>query len=77
MSDWIQVSLTWDEFYSQGLNKPGTIIEVKFKDHYNKKKTKRQFLIGDINTNAGVCDDCTAFDRDAKVMKYKPPIDER
>jgi hypothetical protein len=53
-------------FCGLGLNKPGTLVEVKI-----GKKTS-QYLIGHINELLGVCDDCTAFDgKRATVLKYK------
>jgi hypothetical protein len=52
-------------FCGRELNKPGTLIEVRV------GKEVTQFLIGDINTLAGVCDDCMGFGRDAIVVKYK------
>ena len=70
MSDWTQTSMTWREFANKGLNIPGTLVEVKFKDRVGNKQ-KEQFLIGDINTIGGVCDDCVAFSHDATVTKYK------
>lgn len=48
-------------FVGQGLAKPGTQIEVDGK----------LYLIGDINPNRCVCDDCTAFDMDAIVTRYR------
>jgi len=52
-------------FSSMGLVRPGVLIEVE-----NGGETS-QYLIGDINTNRGVCDDCTAFGDDAIVKRYK------
>lgn len=75
MTDWIQCSMTWREFCNKNLNIPGTLIEVKYKDRHGKKY-KEQFLIGDINTIAGVCDNCTAFEREAVVCKYKVLIEK-
>lgn len=68
--EWIQCSLKWPAFCEKGLNKPGVIVDVKDKD-YNDKKFRGEFLIGDINTNRGVCDDCTVFSREATVVRYK------
>lgn len=53
-------------FTGLGLNKPGTLIEVKIGDEL------KQYLIGDINPICGVCDDCTEFDsRQTIVVRYK------
>ena len=51
-----------DTFYERKLNKPGTLIELK---------NGKQYLIGDINEYIGICDDCTAFDCDTIVKRYK------
>lgn len=72
MSDWQPVSMTWNEFCDAGLNKAGVLVEVRHK----RNKQKEQFLIGDINTIAGVCDDCVAFQRYDKVIKYKTLIEK-
>lgn len=52
-------------FKGQGLDKPGTQIEVEGK----------LYLIGDINTNRGTCDDCSAFDPEAIVTRYRVLVD--
>ena len=56
--DWSQL----DSFCKRGLNQPGTLIKMKNGD---------QYLIGDINELRGVCDDCTAFEKDNIVVGYK------
>lgn len=73
MNEWIEFNSSWREFDLQGLNKPGTLVEVQYKNYWDEaeKTLTRQFLIGDINDSRGVCDDCTEFDRDATVIKYK------
>lgn len=48
-------------FNGQGLAKPGTQIEVEGK----------LYLIGNINLNRGICDDCTAFEPTAIVTRYR------
>ncbi len=48
-------------FKGQGLAKPGTQVEVDGKC----------YLIGDINLHRGICDDCTAFESDAIVTRYR------
>jgi len=53
-----------DSFCARGLNKPGTRIETEEGTVY---------WIGDINTNKGVCDDCTAFENDVVVVRYQEP----
>ena len=50
-----------ESFRGLGLNKPGTLIELK---------DGTTHLIGSINTIRGVCDDCPAFDSDAIVTRY-------
>jgi len=52
-------------FSSLGLNKPGVLIEVE------QDGKDVQYLIGDINTSCGVCNDCTAFSDDTIVKRYK------
>lgn len=52
-------------FSGLGLNVPGTLIEI------DVDGTLNQYLIGDINVNRGVCDDCCMFDRNAIVKRYK------
>lgn len=49
------------------LNKPGTRIKLT---------DGKVYWIGDINTNRGVCDDCTLFESDEVVVAYKPPAEE-
>ena len=51
-----------DSFYKRKLNIPGTLIETE---------DGEQFLIGHINTIRGVCDDCTMFEPDTIVKRYK------
>jgi hypothetical protein len=61
-----------DSFSKRGLNKPGTLIEVRHHKGSDKAPPyKRQYLIGHINTMRGICDDCTAFDKEDKVLRYK------
>jgi hypothetical protein len=49
-------------FQGRGLAQPGTQIEMA---------DGKRYLIGDINTNRGVCDDCVAFDGNAIVVRYR------
>ena len=64
---WKTCGLVWHEFCEKGLNEPGTLVEIKDSGTY---------LIGDVNTNRGVCDDCTAFNRDAIVKRYKVVVEK-
>jgi len=48
------------------LNKTGTLVEIQFKNSETKT-----YLIGDINKLGGVCDDCTEFDENSIVKRYK------
>lgn len=52
-------------FVGLGLNKAGTLIEVENEGNLS------QYLVGDININAGVCNDCPAFEDSAIVKRYK------
>lgn len=52
-------------FSGLGLNVPGTLIEIE------NDGGLKQYLIGDINTSRGVCDDCCEFDRDTIIKRYK------
>ena len=72
MSEWIALNLPYsevpldgseeDSFVSRGLNKPGTLIDVK--DH-------GIFLIGHVNENTGQCSCCAAFNDDHIIIRYK------
>jgi hypothetical protein len=61
MRVWEAAQPNQKSFCGRGLNQPGTLVIVD----------GEQFLIGDINPLRGVCDDCTAFARDAIVQRYK------
>lgn len=52
-------------FCGRKLNMPGTSIEVLV------GKELKQYLIGDINSLGGVCDDCMGFDKNTIVVRYK------
>lgn len=52
-----------DSFTARHLNVPGTVIRVS--------GGQGEYLIGDINPLAGVCDDCTEFTPDKIVLAYK------
>ncbi len=53
----------WDKksFYTDGLNKAGTLIETE----------EGEFLIGHINREAGICDDCLEFPNGTIIKRYK------
>jgi hypothetical protein len=52
-------------FCGMELNKSGTLVEIL------DNKQLKQFLIGNINTLGGVCDDCMGFSKEAIVVRYK------
>jgi hypothetical protein len=62
-------------FVGMDLNKVGTLIEVEIDESEDDGEVKvktEQYLIGHINENCGVCDDCTAFNIfDTIVKRYK------
>jgi len=51
-----------DSFSMRKLNVPGTLIQMK---------SGEQYLIGHINPNRGVCDDCVMFHTTDVVEQYK------
>jgi hypothetical protein len=51
-----------DSLVFRGLVKPGMLVRLK---------NGLEYLIGDVNLNRGVCDDCTAFDKDDIIVAYK------
>jgi hypothetical protein len=57
-------------FMDSPLNKSGVLIKIQDSetDEDGKPIPPRQYIIGDINHLAGVCDDCTAFNEDAIVL---------
>lgn len=57
---WRKFGRKWTAFVATGHARPGVLVEVG----------GRAYLIGDINENRGVCDDCTAFRGDAIVERY-------
>lgn len=81
VQDWVKDHPSWIEyqqklkdfdeevkrksFCGRELNKPGTRIEILV------GKELKQYLIGDINTLGGVCDDCMGFGKDVIVVRYK------
>ena len=66
-NDWIEVNIPFwhtrggTDFVSLDLNKAGTLIDTE----------KGIFLIGHINQVGGICDDCSDFDDDTIVKRYK------
>ncbi|MHB0965535.1 MAG: hypothetical protein ACYC36_03685 [Bellilinea sp.] len=58
---WIEVNISYKEFDERGLSAPGTLIDTEH----------GEFLIGDINPNRGVCDDCVEFGEHTIVKRYK------
>ena len=68
MTEWIEIFLPWysykhkNSFCGKKLNKPGTLIEMENGDVH---------LIGTINKEGGVCDDCMDFHNNSIVARYK------
>ena len=60
-------------FVGMGLANPGTLVEI---EHPEYPKITCQYLIGNINTSAGVCDDCRDFENDAIVKRYMVLLEE-
>lgn len=54
-----------NSFSYSALCRPGVLIEVE------NNKTISKYLIGDINSSGGKCDDCMAFNEDAMVLRAK------
>lgn len=64
-------------FIYSPLNHPGVLIEVwDGETAEDGSKITTRHLIGDINHIAGVCDDCTAFEDDAIVLRAMVLISE-
>ncbi len=70
--EWNKLCKEWDEkqdqikkdnptFCGNNLNKAGTLIKLE---------DNRVFLIGHINRNCGVCDDCVGFSGNAVIKEY-------
>jgi len=57
-----------DSFYKRRLNKSGTLIDM---EACPGESSAGIFLIGDINENGGVCDDCLRFNAATIVKRYK------
>lgn len=56
-------------FRYSDLCRPGVLIEVL--DDSDETPVPKKYLLGNINCVSGVCDDCTAFSRTAKVLRAK------
>lgn len=67
MAMWKKFGKSWEKFTGEKLNKPGTLVTVCELGH----QTACNYLIGDINKERGVCDDCTNFGTDAIVVRYR------
>lgn len=64
--NWVDLNLPYyspgeDSLIARGLNRPGVLIDTE----------DGVYLIGHINDQRGVCDDCTAFERGIIVKRYK------
>lgn len=71
MAKWIEYGKDWGEFVKDGLNKPGTQIDVK--NDFNSGC----FLIGDIETGSGNCSGCCVACEDYDtVIQYRVLITE-
>jgi hypothetical protein len=57
-------------FSLSDLCRPGVLIEVQ-----DTRGNKKRYLIGDINCNSGVCDDCTVFEPESIVLRAKVMVD--
>ena len=64
MINWIDYGKSWRDFSSEEFCRPGVLIKM------DCNMPIRTYLIGDINTNGGVCDDCMAFSRSDIVTAY-------
>lgn len=58
----MEYNKTWEEFFSDELNEPGTIIETE---------SGSEYLIGDINTTGGICDCCTGINKNTIIVNYR------
>lgn len=60
-NDWFEVNEKFRDLRQCGKIQPGMIIEMENGERY---------LVGDINCNGGICDDCMAFDWEDVVKRY-------
>lgn len=72
MLKWVDFGRNWHEFTEQGLNKPGTIIQVN--NHYENKIYT--LFIGDINKECGTCNCCSELVGSEIIIKYTDTIRE-
>jgi hypothetical protein len=63
-TEWIEYGKTWENFEGADLNRAGTVIQIA------TPEGPATYMIGDVNTLRGVCDDCTEFRRSAVVQRY-------
>lgn len=81
MSDWVDINLPWSVpsigkcFFGSKYAVPGVLIEVQEIGEHGEKSPPKKYLIGHINKNGGTCDDCTAFEADAIVLRAKILVD--
>jgi len=66
---WVKYNKSWLDFENDGLARAGMFVEVKGNTY--DAEAVETYLIGDVNENRGVCDDCTAFPKGAIVLRYK------
>jgi hypothetical protein len=62
------------EFDTDKLNRAGTVVKIAWA---SERWKGGMFLIGDVNLNGGVCDDCQAFTWDQIVEAYDDALVER
>lgn len=60
---WVSYKRSFKRFMGDGLNLPGTRIITE---------DGKMYIIGNINTNGGVCDCCIEFSKDTIIEKYMP-----
>ena len=70
--EWTDFGDTWLAFCGTEDCRPGVQVEIKRK--VEGKRTKKLFLIGDINENGGICDDCMNFSYEDTVVRFKELI---
>jgi len=78
-NEWIEYGKEWRQFWIHDkLSRSGLLIEMNIEvyDHTEGEedfhtRENKQFLIGDINENGGVCDDCRDFEMEDIVLRYK------
>ncbi len=68
MSDWIEYGKSWDQFCEDGLNTPGTQIDVQ---SCSDKDKHDLCWIGDINRLGGTCGCCTDVWGNETIIRYR------